>query len=50
MYGINNKGLYAYNAKTREYATLLTGNENFNIVQYEDYILKYDDTELRFKK
>lgn len=50
VYGINNKGLYAYNAKTREYATLLTGNENFNIVQYEDYILKYDDTELRFKK
>lgn len=49
VYSISNKGIYAYNARTREYVTLVTGNETFKIIGYANNILKYDEKQLIFK-
>lgn len=49
VYSIKNKGIYLYNARTREYATLVTGNDEFKIISYENHILKYDEKQLNFK-
>ena len=49
-YGIENEGIYIYNAKNRQYGTIVTGkNESFNITEYKDGILKYDDKTVKIK-
>lgn len=49
LYSINNKGIYVYNARTREYLTLVTGNDEFKIISYDNNILRYDEKQLNFK-
>lgn len=48
-YGVSNKGIYVYNARERTYTTLITGNEDFHIIEYENFILKYDNKEIKLK-
>lgn len=45
-YSIKNKGIYIYNAETRETKTLTEGQNEFNLKKYENGILYYDDAYL----
>ncbi len=49
VYSIKNKGIYLYNAINRQYLTIVEGNEEFKIVEFKDYILKYDDKQIKLK-
>lgn len=49
VYSIKNKGMYAYDVRTRQYVTLATGDEEFKIISYENNTLKYDDKEINLK-
>lgn len=51
IYSIENRGIYLYNATLRKYATLVTGNdEKFEIKEYKNNTLKYDEKVLKIKK
>ncbi len=49
IYSIKGKGLYEYNAESRETKTLLTGSEEYNITDYNrnDNILEYDGQKVK---
>ena len=48
VYSIENRGIYLYNATLRRYVTLKTGNdEKFEIIEYKNNILKYDDKSIK---
>ena len=50
VYSIINKGIYVYNATSRKYGTLITGNnEKFEIKEYKSNLLKYDSKSLTLK-
>ena len=46
IYGIKNKGIYAYNAQKMQLSELATGNDEFNITKYENNKLYYDNKEI----
>ena len=46
IYGIKNKGIYAYNAQKMQLSELVTGNDEFNITKYENNKLYYDNKEI----
>ena len=46
IYGIKNKGIYAYNAQKMQLSELVTGNDEFNIIKYENNKLYYDNKEV----
>ena len=51
IYSIENRGIYLYNATSRKYTTLITGNEEkFEIKEYKNNILKYDEKMVKIKK
>ena len=51
IYSIENRGIYLYNVTLRKYATIITGsNEKFEIKEYKNNILKYDDKSINLKK
>lgn len=43
IYNIKNKGIYLINLKTRQKRTLIEGNESYELKQYDNGILIYDD-------
>jgi len=49
IYSINRKGIYEYDAESRETKTLLTGNDEYNITNYNrnDNILEYDGQKVK---
>ena len=49
VYSITGKGLYVYNAKTKKYGTLIEGQEKFELKEYSNNILKYDDKSVKLK-
>ena len=49
VYGVENNGIYVYNAKLRKYVTIVTGKGEFEIKGYENNILKYDDKTIKIK-
>ncbi len=51
IYTVEGKGMYIYNAETRQTETLIEGNDNFEIKDYDrnTHIIKYDDTEVRIE-
>lgn len=49
IYSITNNGIYAYDTRTRNYATLVTGNEEFKDLKYENNKLFYNDKQISFK-
>lgn len=42
-YSIKNNGIYLYNAQLRKYKSLITGKDEFNLIEYKDGTLRYDD-------
>lgn len=49
-YGIKNKGIYTYNAISRKYATVVEdSSQQFEFVEYENNLLKYDDNQIEVK-
>jgi len=44
IYSVKGMGIYCYNAKTRQYTTIVSGNEDFIIKKVEDNLLYYDET------
>ena len=46
---IKNKGIYIYNLEKRRYGTILTGKEEFKLIEYKNNILKYDDKSIGLK-
>ena len=49
VYGIENSGIYVYNASLKKYVTIVTGKGEFQIKGYEDKVLKYDDKSVIIK-
>ena len=49
VYSIKNKGIYLFNAKYRKYGTILTGNEDFKLIELKNGILKYDEKTIKLK-
>lgn len=49
IYSIKNKGIYIYNLEKRRYGTILTGKEEFKLIEYKNNILKYDDKSIGIK-
>lgn len=50
VYSIKNKGIYLYNGKYRVYKTIVEGrDEEFNLVGYDDGILKYDEKSIKLR-
>lgn len=48
IYGIQNKGIYTYDAINRKYSTVIEdGEQEFKFVEYENGILKYDDKQIK---
>lgn len=45
-YSIKNKGIYRYNITTKETQIILEGMDEFNLVEYKNSYLKYDDKEI----
>jgi len=45
-----NKGIYIYNVAKRMYGTLLTGEDEFKLIEYNNNELKYDEKSLTIKK
>lgn len=43
-YSIKNKGIYTYNAETREITTFIEGNSDFDLKKYENSVLYYDNS------
>ena len=51
VYSIENRGIYVYNVTSRKYTTLITGSdEKFEIKEYKDNILKYDNKRAKITK
>lgn len=48
-YSIRNKGIYIYNAITRETTILIQGNDEFLIKDFENNVLKYDNKSINIK-
>ena len=46
IYSVKNRGIFVYNTQTRQYKTLATGNNQFNLEWYENNILYYDNQTL----
>lgn len=47
IYSIENKGIYQYNAKNCEIKEIISGNEKFNLIKYENGKLFYDDKSIQ---
>lgn len=48
IYAVKQKGIYLYDAKNMKYTTIVSNNKlNFEIKQYKDGILKYDDKAIK---
>ena len=43
IYSRKNVGIYIYNAANLQTKTLIEGNDNFNIKEYKDGVLTYDN-------
>ena len=48
IYSIKNKGIYLYNSETREKSTIIEGKDNFDIKDYENNKIYYDDKEMLY--
>lgn len=48
-YSIRNKGIYIYNAATLKTSTVIEGNDEFIIKDFENNVLKYDDKNISIK-
>ena len=48
VYGIKNRGIYLCNTENRENSILIEGTDNFNIIDYKNGILYYDNTSLLY--
>lgn len=48
IYSIKNKGIYLYNAETRETSTIIEGQDNFEIKDYENNKIYFDDKEMLY--
>lgn len=46
IYSIKNKGIYKYNCETRKTENIISGEDEFNLKEIEDGILKYDNKEI----
>lgn len=46
IYSVKNRGIYIYNAKTRQYTNVITGNDEFRIYGIENNRLYYDETSI----
>lgn len=44
IYSVNGKGIYLYNAQTRKYITIITGDENYELKRIENNVLYYNET------
>ncbi len=49
VYSVENSGIYLCDVSTREQKSVVTGEGKFNIKEYKDGILKYDDKEIKLK-
>lgn len=45
-YSITNQGIYRYNITTKETQIILEGEEEFNLIEYKNGYLRYDDKEI----
>lgn len=48
IYSIKNKGIYLYNAETREKSTIIEGQDNFEIKDYANNKIYFDDKEMLY--
>ena len=46
IYSVKNKGIYMYNAENRTYATIIEGNNSFELIEVINNILYYDNTSI----
>ena len=46
VYSVEGKGIYIYNAEKREYKTVVTGNEKYNLNGFKDNKLYYDSNSI----
>ncbi|MBR3153199.1 MAG: hypothetical protein IKF52_06360 [Clostridia bacterium] len=49
VYSIKNQGIYLYDIIRKEIGTLVTGEDEFELKEYKDNILKYDDKEINIQ-
>lgn len=48
LYSIKNKGIYLYNAETRKTSTIIEGQDNFEIKDYVNNKIYFDDKEMLY--
>lgn len=46
VYSVKNKGIFVFNAQTRTYKTIITGNDNYEIKSIDNKLLNYDKTSI----
>ena len=46
MYSQTYAGIYKYNVNTGEKNIIVRGNESYNLKEFENGVLKYDNTEI----
>lgn len=49
IYSIKNKGIYAYDCIERKNKSLITGNDEFKLVNIENGLINYDDKQIELK-
>lgn len=49
VYSVSGKGIYAYSASMRKYTTIKIANATFDLKEYKDGVLYYDDTSIKLK-
>ena len=49
IYSISGRGIYRYNIETRQYQTIITGNENFDITSVTNNVIYYDGTQIEVR-
>lgn len=49
IYSIKGRGIYRINVETRQYQTIITGNENFDITSVTNNVIYYDGTQIEVR-
>ena len=49
IYSISGRGIYRYNIETRQYQTIITGNETFDITSVTNNVIYYDGTQIEVR-
>lgn len=49
IYSIKNKGIYAYDCRERKNTSLITGSDEFKLVNIENNFINYDDKQIELK-